>query len=35
VKRYIELKISGWMKILEELKNNGLKKAIKNYDKNI
>lgn len=33
VKRYIELKISGWMKILEELKNNGLKKAIKNYDK--
>lgn len=33
IKSFIEQKISGWMKLLEEIKNDELKKAIKNYDK--
>ena len=33
VKSFIEQKISGWMKLLEEIKKNELKQAIKNYDK--
>ena len=32
-KRFIEEKISGWMKLIEEIQKNELKKAIKNYDK--
>ena len=33
LKSFIENKISGWMKILEEIKKKELKQAIKNYDK--
>ena len=33
IKSFIEQKISGWMKLLEEIKNGELKKALKNYDK--
>lgn len=33
VKSFIEQKISGWMKLLEEIKKKELKQAIKNYDK--
>ena len=33
VKSFIEQKISGWMKLLEEINKNELKQASKNYDK--
>ena len=32
-KNFIEQKIAGWMKIIEEMQKSELKKAIKNYDK--
>ena len=32
-KKFIEEKISGWMKLIEEIQKNELKKAISNYDK--